>query len=68
MNRLFLAAGCSLLIGSIVIADDAATKAVKIGEPAPDITLTGADGKDFQLSDVTGSGKNVALIFSRAHW
>ncbi len=38
------------------------------GADAPDITLTGIDGKEFQLSDVTKSGKNVALMFSRAHW
>jgi hypothetical protein len=41
---------------------------LQVGAEAPDITLTGIDGKEFQLSDVTKSGKNVALMFSRAHW
>jgi hypothetical protein len=68
MNRLSLAAGCGLLLASIAVADEAAEQAVTIGQPAPDVTLTGIDGKDFKLSDVTDSGKNVALIFSRAHW
>ena len=64
MNRMVLVAGCSLLLSAACIAEEK----VEIGKPAPDITLTGIDGKDFKLSDITGSGKNVALMFSRAHW
>ena len=44
------------------------TDELTAGTDAPDIILTGIDGKEFKLSDVTGSGKNVALMFSRAHW
>ena len=41
---------------------------LQVGADAPDITLIGIDSKEFQLSDVTKSGKNVALMFSRARW
>ncbi len=64
MNRLMLVAGCSLILASCGYAEDP----VQIGQPAPDFTMTGIDGKEFKLSDITNSGKNVALIFSRAHW
>ena len=49
----------------IVTGDD---PAIQNGKPAPDITVTGVDGEEFKLSDITGSGKHVALMFSRAHW
>jgi len=64
MNRILLSLGCCLFLVSAANAKEP----VKVGQSAPDITLTGIDGKQFKLSDVTGSGKNVALIFSRAHW
>lgn len=38
------------------------------GDAAPDVSLTGLDGKTFRLSQWTDRGKNVVLIFSRAHW
>lgn len=38
----------------------------KIGEKAPDFTLTSADNKPVSLSDF--KGKDIVLIFSRAHW
>jgi AhpC/TSA family len=41
---------------------------VAVGKPAPDLVLTGLDGNEFKLSDLTSGGKNVALMFSRAHW
>lgn len=38
----------------------------KVGEKAPDFTLTSADGKEISLSDY--QNKDIVLIFSRAHW
>ncbi|MGI9474754.1 MAG: hypothetical protein ACR2NZ_24700 [Rubripirellula sp.] len=64
----WMAAGFAMLLCSTGLAQDAKTAALTVGTEAPDITLTGIDGKQFKLSDVTGSGKNVALMFDRAHW
>ena len=50
-----------------VVADEAAT--VRTGQPAPDFTVTGIDGKTFKLSDKLKAGDtNIALMFSRANW
>ena len=67
MKRFVLICSCLLLLGTLCLADDAASE-VAVGKPAPDFTVTGIDGKQFKLSEKTGSGKNVALMFSRAHW
>ena len=68
MRRL-LTAACLLLlpIGLSGKETDGQTK-VTVGKQAPDFTVTGIDGKTFKLSDKTKTGKNVALMFSRAHW
>lgn len=56
-----------MLLGTFAGADEKVAT-VTVGKTAPDITMTGIDGKELKLSDVTGRGKNVALMFSRAHW
>ena len=40
---------------------------VKVGQPAPDFTLEGIDGKKISLSSYR-SQKNVVLVFFRGHW
>ena len=65
MTRALLMAG--LLLPTAALAQHAGGK-VSVGKPAPDFTVTGIDGKSFKLSDITATGKNVVLIFSRAHW
>ena len=40
---------------------------VKIGQPAPEFTLTNMDGKPISLSDFRGK-KAVVLVFYRGHW
>lgn len=68
MRRL-LSAACLILLPVAVFAKDSDAKAeVIVGKSAPDFTVTGIDGKQFKLSDKTKAGKNVALMFSRAHW
>ncbi len=67
MRNFFLAGGCMFLLTAVCAAEEDAVT-VAVGKPAPDITVTGIDGKPFKLSEVTSSGKNVALMFSRAHW
>lgn len=64
MFRTAMAGAACLILASVARANEPAP----IGQTAPDITMTGVDGKEFKLSDITSSGKNVALIFSRAHW
>ena len=66
MNRCTLSFSCLLLLSAVCLAQDSAEATV--GKPAPDFTATGIDGKDFKLSDKISSGKNIVLMFSRAHW
>ena len=48
--------------------------AVKVGEQAPAFTLPGLRGKSISLADYrfhepnSEPGKNVAIVFVRAHW
>jgi hypothetical protein len=65
MKRSILSCSCLLLLGAVCFADDAPPA---IGKPAPDFTVTGIDGKQFKLSEKTASGKNIVLMFDRAHW
>jgi len=68
MRRLLTAACLLLLPIGLSGKESDAEKKVTIGKRAPDFTVTGIDGKTFKLSDKTKTGKNVALMFSRAHW
>ncbi len=59
---------CLLLLAANtpVFADEGT---VEPGKIAPDFTATALDGKKFKLTDkLQGGKKNVALMFSRAHW
>jgi hypothetical protein len=58
---------CFLFLGSMAAAQEAPAT-LKVGMRAPEITLTGIDGESFKLSDIVAQGKNVALMFDRAHW
>jgi hypothetical protein len=58
---------CFLVLAAVCNGAEGDTEVV-VGKTAPDITVTGIDGKTLTLSQVTERGKNVALMFSRAHW
>ena len=49
----------ALVLASLLLAATAASAAVKVGEPAPDFTLAGADGKTYSLGSF--KGKYVVL-------
>ena len=68
MRAVLALAGCLLTILPTLPAQDAAPAKVAVGKPAPDFTVTGIDGKPIKLSALTGKGKNVVLLFDRAHW
>lgn len=67
MRRTWLLVSLLLGVCSVATGQDAAS-GIKVGSPAPDFTMTGIDGKDFKLSELTKQGKHVVLIFDRAHW
>jgi AhpC/TSA family len=45
-----------------------AAAALHAGQPAPDFTLTSADGRPVVLSDLVRDHRAVVLIFYRGHW
>ena len=42
--------------------------APRVGEKAPEFTLSNQDGKEISLRDLTSRSKTVALIFYRGFW
>ena len=48
-----------------VFAAEESTSA-KVGEKAPSFTIINSDNESVSLSDF--EGKNIVLVFSRAHW
>lgn len=67
MRGYFLFAGLLLSTSAVAWGQDGAAEVVA-GQPAPDFAMTGIDGKEIRLSELTSEGKNVVLMFSRAHW
>jgi thioredoxin-dependent peroxiredoxin len=43
-----------------------AASALEVGQPAPDFTLNGTDGKPIKLSDLTAKGPIVLYTFIAA--
>jgi drug/metabolite transporter (DMT)-like permease len=46
----------------------ASTGAPRVGQKAPEFTLSDQDGKDVSLQDLVSRSKAVALIFYRGFW
>ena len=44
------------------------TRAPRVGQQAPEFTLSDQDGKDVSLRDLISRSKAVALIFYRGFW
>src|SRR5881392_2742061 len=51
----------ALLVGTPVLADE-----LKVGDPAPDFSLPGTDGKTYKLSDFKGKQAVVLAWFPKA--
>ncbi len=62
MKKLVGAAGAWLLM---MLAPVAAAE-LKVGDPAPDFSLVGSDGKTYQLSDFKGKSAVVVAWFPKA--
>jgi len=54
--------------GTVAAASQSPAKRLAEGDAAPDASFIGLNGKAFRLSELTDRGKNVVLVFSRAHW
>lgn len=72
MRFSWLLAGCTIAWCALASGQDEVVKVevakVAEGDQAPDFTMTGIDGTDLKLSDLTAQGQNVVLMFDRAHW
>ncbi len=63
-----LLASMGFLMGfqSSVRADEVPPLHVKVGEKAPNFTLTSSDGRSVSLADF--AGRNVLIDFYRGYW
>lgn len=66
MKRFNMFAAAIALISMPMLQAANQPAAVKVGDKAPDFTLTSTDHKQVSLSDY--AGKQLVLVFSRAHW
>lgn len=64
-NALLEQSGQRLL--SEQVLDRRVTGELSIGDSASDVTFTGLEQKSFCILELTDRGKDVVLIFSRAH-
>jgi cytochrome oxidase Cu insertion factor (SCO1/SenC/PrrC family) len=64
-KNLILAVGLILLLCGAAVAQRAKTDPLKVGEAAPDFSLTSDAGKTVALSSIKGP---VVVVFYRAYW
>ncbi len=69
LHRLFLGGALAWMAACAAGGGQAQdSEPLKVGDRAPDFSVTGIDGNAFTLSEKLKSGKHLVLIFSRAHW
>ena len=62
MKKLLIAAAVTLVLGTAVFAQTNPTPQLKVGDTAPDFTLSDTNGTKVKLSDLR-SKHNVVLAF-----
>jgi len=63
LASLVVAGLCGL---SLLVSNGSAADALKVGDDAPDFTMTGTDGKTYKLSDFKGKQAVVVAWYPRA--
>ena len=65
--------GATLLLAPVALTasawagEESASAPVSVGQPAPDLELPDANGRNHRLSELRGE-KNVVLVFFRGTW
>lgn len=54
-------------LATAAAAEEPAPAVVSVGEPAPDFSVTVADGTELKLSGFRGKS-HLVVVFGRAHW
>ncbi|GIW79080.1 MAG: hypothetical protein KatS3mg105_0887 [Gemmatales bacterium] len=57
---------CLAMIGAVAFLAGAVMAAPQVGDPAPDFSLKGSDGKTYKLSDFKGKKAVVIAWFPKA--
>lgn len=66
MLAMYAKMGLSAVLFAALVGGAAAAAELKVGDPAPDFTLTGSDGKTYKLAEYRGEKPVVVAWFPKA--